>query len=63
MQIGEGKKTSKTLENQNRHFLSLKMFTYIHFGYCDAFRVLKEKKELQEQGGRTILWGRVSAQQ
>lgn len=35
------------------------MSTYIHFGYCDTFRALKEKKEPWEQGGGTVLWGQL----
>lgn len=30
------------------------MFAYIHFGYCDAFRVLTEKKENPENKGENV---------
>lgn len=46
MQIREGGKTFKTLEILVG--TSLKMFVCTHFVYCDAFRVLKEKKENPE---------------
>lgn len=47
MQIREGGKTVRTLQILTG-ISSLKMFTYIHFGYCDASRVLKEKKKNPE---------------
>lgn len=47
MQIREGRKTFRTLQIL-AGISSLKVFTYIHFGYCDAFRVLKEKKKNPE---------------
>lgn len=52
IQLREGRKTLKALEILIG--TSLKMFAYIHFGYCDAFRVLTEKKRNPENKGEFV---------
>lgn len=52
IQLRENRKTFKTLEAVIS--TSLKMLAYIHFDYCDAFRVLAEKKESPESKGEFV---------